>query len=190
MELTAAHEKDYWENPDSITVAACTVTNAEQPGTCPLDEPPDHPPLRVPRTPRGTMERRPKMEPVEETEEEGSSESSWDGVVTNSICPQASNGEKPKSAAKSPSKSQADESVTYSACPAPVSKEQKRTLPVSNGLRLDNNLELARLSFPSDGDMNFTVPMIPNPVVIVSRASTPPEENRLLGVEDLEETSI
>ena len=187
MDLEVAHEKDYWEIPDSITAQVCTVTNAEQQGTCPLDGPPDHPPLPVPRTPGGTMERRPKMEPVEE---EGSSESSGDGVVTYSICPRVSNGEKPKSAANSPSKSPADDSVTYSTCPAPVSKEQKRTLPVSNGLRPDSNLELARLSFPSDDDVNLTVPMIPNPVVIVSRASTPTEENRLLGEEDLEDTPI
>ena len=65
MDLEAAHEKDYREISDSITATACTVTNAEQKGTSPLDEP-DHPPLPVPRTSRGTMERRPKMEPVEE----------------------------------------------------------------------------------------------------------------------------
>ena len=184
MDLETAHEKDYWEIPDRITASECTVTNAEVQGICPLDELPDHPPLPIPR---GTMDRRPKMEPVEE---EGSSESSGDGVVTYSICPRVSNGEKPKSASNSQSKYPADDSVTYSTCPAPVSKEQKRTPPISNGLRPDSNLELARLSFPSDDDMNVTVPMIANPVVIVSRASTPTEENRLLGEESLEDTSF
>ncbi|XP_072025326.1 vascular endothelial growth factor receptor 1-like [Amphiura filiformis] len=145
MDLEAAHEKDYWEIPDSITCKENNSANGNGitiNSPVDLDEPPDHPPIPVPRT----IERRPKpvsnvvieTSPHNEPLSPLSPGDSSDGTVL-----------RPRSA-------------------------------VSNGLTHISNLELSRLSFPSNDDLNLTVPMIPNPAIDRSRPSSPTEENALL----------
>ncbi len=165
MDLEAAHEKEYWEIPESITRQENnSATSADITATSPpvdLDEPPDHPPLPIPRT----IERRPKpttdviieTSPTDESLSPSSPGNSADGSVLQSA-----------------------ETNGLSQSPSSPGNSSNGSVPQSNGLTPCSNLEMSRLSFPSDDDLNVTVPMIENPVSERSRPASPTEDNALL----------